>query len=579
MSSSPLTTRNYADKTPCSSPSPPDIPHALYQPKKITDSRRKSLHIWLVGVWPLLLHFLLLLGIFLFMRLYVQRRHFNFNERRPWVKLRNGTEVPWVYYSPLQSDITTILSFALAGLRLVTACWVGSLCWRCAFILMREHGLKHRDLRSMVSYGIMLPSIQTAPRSPNYSSFVIIWIILALTLPVQFSAPILTGSITWESSSHPHRRLSDDTVYIPHTEYGRWNRMVAGHERVLLESAVEHAKFRNILTWGRDSDNSTIRRFILQLNELEVGTRIDSVALPYFSVHKIEWLEEDSEEYKDPQYNVDGVICPKLNITGSSFCPLIKGQMALVPTSYLIYHAGRIHNVVSERRLLVYVPYASFRWKGHCTISDYQGRKLATGYLQGERCLKFAWVSYTAGVVNCNNCTISSDRIVQLKINDVPSPSPGSMIGEALRIMPLVTASIFGEKESFDVAPSWPTFDDMVIGTLTRSYAASWAALNEGIASESLESGYSVSPPASLAVVNMLRLYLWAVLQLLVTLSGALFIYVQANSSDPILGDTTLFAFYADTSAVTSDHEWDEATGGMVHRIEPKGEYLRLKVD
>ncbi|KAF8678796.1 hypothetical protein RHS04_05195 [Rhizoctonia solani] len=532
------------------------------------------------------------------MTLCVSEHHFNINERRPRVKLQNGTEVPWTYQSPLQSDITTLLSFMLAGLRLVAACWIGPLYWRCAFILMREYGLKHQHLQSLVSYGIMLPSIETASRSSNRSNFILIWIILALALPAQFVAPILTGSITWEHSGHPHQHLSNDTILIPEATYDIWNdRMSSGPNvgNTLIDSIVEHAALRTVLTWGRDANNSAIRRFIPELGELGVGSKIDSVVLPYFSVDSIEWLGEYSEEYSDLQYNINRTICPKLNITGSSTCPISQqttGSIVLNPTSYWTDRRGQASDVVAERRLLI-VTGSDWIWgsdKSHvtcviCRVDRYHektdhemiGHEMM-GHYQDGLCVKYAWVSYTAGVVNCYNCSVSSDRIVQLKINDAPSPSPGPMIEEALRIMPLATVPMVLGDGSADIYPLWHTLEDMVIGILSRSYAASWMALNDR-SNHSRPTGYWVSPAASLAVVNMLRLYLWAGFQLLVTLSGVLFIYVQVNSSDSILGNTALFAFYTNTSAVTSDPEWAENTGGMAHRIETEGEYLRLKVN
>ncbi|KAF8706697.1 hypothetical protein RHS03_04779, partial [Rhizoctonia solani] len=525
------------------------------------------------------------------MTLCVNEHHFNINERRPRVKLKNGTEVPWTYQSPLQSDITTLLSFMLAGLRLVAACWIGPLCWRCAFILMREYGLKHQHLQSLISYGIMLPSIETASRSSDRSNFIMIWIVLALALPAQFVAPILTGSITWQPSSHPHQHLNNDTILIAGVDYTIRDDSVSSNLKIdndSINSIVARAPFRTVLTWGRDTDNSSIRRFVPELDELEVGTKIDSVVLPYFLVHRIDWIGEYSEEYSDPRYNISSTICPRLNITGSSICPVsVPGSMVLSPTSDWTDRRVQISDVVNERRLLVMTASEAKievkEFDSTCIIykvDQYHGRihNEVTGRYQDGLCVKYGWVTYTAGVVNCYNCNVSSDRIVQLKINDAPPPSPGPMIEEALRIMSLAAPFMVAGDEAADVNPLWHTLEDMVAGILARSYAISWVGLNDD-RKTSRPTGYSVSPPASLAVVDILRLYLWAGFQLLVTLSGVLFIYVQVNSSDSILGNTALFAFYTNTSAVTSDPEWAENTGGMAHRIETEGEYLRLKVD
>lgn len=152
---------------------------------------RKAAREWATTLWPLVLHCVLTVSIVAFLLSYVNANHFNVKERRAHVQLANGTTVFWPRSAPLQSDITTLLSSSLTLLGLITTAWLGQLVWHCAFMLMEQTGLRPSQLHNMIKYRIH------QPRKGKKRIDLLTAIIIAIVLPANVVAPVLTGSITW----------------------------------------------------------------------------------------------------------------------------------------------------------------------------------------------------------------------------------------------------------------------------------------------------------------------------------------------------------------------------------------------
>ncbi|KAG8739648.1 hypothetical protein FRC10_005350 [Ceratobasidium sp. 414] len=137
--------------------------------------------------------------------------------------------------------------------------------------------------------------------------------------------------------------------------------------------------------------------------------------------------------------------------------------------------------------------------------------------------------------------------------------SEDSVTTEALRMMPDITASL--NLLNTSTPTTWGNIDDYVIDVLGRSYSGGWTALTEylGGSSPPLTSKFTPSVSSSRARVELWRVYLWLGFQFLAIISGMLFIMIQSQTKNRLVGDTTLAAFYLDTTAVprhrSSKHE------------------------
>ncbi|KAH7320560.1 hypothetical protein B0J17DRAFT_685154, partial [Rhizoctonia solani] len=97
---------------------------------------------------------------------------------------------------------------------------------------------------------------------------------------------------------------------------------------------------------------------------------------------------------------------------------------------------------------------------------------------------------------------------------------------------------------------------------------------------QSAYSSYLPSFPGLLALVDHRRVYLWLGFQLLVTVLGIIFLIIQSSRSKyPLIGDTTLTAFYVDTTAIPRSGKDAAYSGDGVLRIEPRGDRLRVRLE
>lgn len=506
------------------------------------------------------------------MRCYVHDNHFNFREREPQVVLADGTTAPFTYYAPLQSDITTLISSLLAILRLITAAWLGPLWWRCAFILMAKTGLKPWQLHTIVSYGI--PTLHMPEGGGRDVDLLIrpISIILAIVLPVHLVAPVLTGSITWTPYNRPVGQPSNSVIAVTAMGEGQWsdwNRYLSRRER----TCVTAAGLANV-AWGRDSQNSPeiLKRVLPSAAQLEMNSTITNVTLPYFSVSKIEWIKDPGSTLTSDQLTLDQA-CSKVTLYPGGECPLVKewNTVALVPDEPAIWtnRSFPSPSYVSETRLMRH--YTHWKQSGDCpppidpSLSD-----INTHRDTWDICYAYAWVTYTAGVSVCNRCRISSFATVQndgdLGVEEDP------MTREALLMMPTVI-SMIGLMGNGSPSSYRGNLTEHVVTLLTRSYTASWTALTNfmGEHSPSLTTTYSAALPVSRALVDLKRVYLWLVIQFLITASGILFIWVQIRTRDPIIEDTTLAAFYLDSSDVYHRGNRDRLKSGALLKLQGDG--------
>ncbi|KDN43888.1 hypothetical protein RSAG8_05881, partial [Rhizoctonia solani AG-8 WAC10335] len=481
---------------------------------------------WSPVMGPLIGHALMAVGITVFMTSYVDHRYFNVERRRPFVKL-GATEVPWAHYAPLQTDITTALSIMLAVLRLMAAST------------------------------------------------------LLVVLPVHLSAPVLTGSIEWKPSNPPRERLSNDTLNTPITRnYEAWNMAMRESDfPTVLKGWVTRASASAFRTWGVDTSNDALKRYNPDFWRLRIDSTVANVTLPYFIIQSIEWIDNPNSTLSSNQFDIVNSVCPKINMTGPD-CPIMAGRaLALVPDTPWTNQSSYSPSKVAERRLMVYKPTVvqsspSGQWE--CM----QGGDLnpdVSAHQEGGNCWKFAWVTYSAGVATYYDCRVPAYGTLQ---NDTALVlQEGYMTAEALRMVPSVINNMLSNEEVEVTLPRWRDPNDYVIGMLTRAYAGAWMTLNDYVGAYSVYTTYSVSPQATRAMVSYHRVYIWLGLQSLVTLSGILFLYIQSQSSTPMIVDTTLAAFHLDSSALHEDGAYKPLWGGGGRKAELEGGFVRVKAE
>lgn len=321
----------------------------------------------------------------------------------------------------------------------------------------------------MISYGIHAP-----PKEGGQAIGRLIWIILAIVLPVHVVAPVLTGTITWV----PHNRVIEhpsDSVISAHavTSEGEWWGW-RGYSPRWQRTCVLAAGLANF-AWERNSPNSIMKRTLPSAARLEINSTISNMALSYFSIRKLEWVEDPQRTLTPRQLDFQDT-CANITLYDGDECALAKelGNAALLSDGPAVWNNKPFppSSIVSETRLVrLYM-----HWRGRDKIpcpSLSNAHPNVSLYDDGNICWAFAWVTYTAGVGVCTRCRVSSYGVVQ---NDEElSVMADHMTSEALFMMPTVISMMVLMNTTIPSLRG--DVDEYVTALLGCSYGASWTAL------------------------------------------------------------------------------------------------------
>ena len=510
--------------------------------------------VWLLLAAPLALHFLAVIVLTIAITSYIDHHDFNLQSRRSLAQI-----------SPLQSDITTAVSCGVTISRLFAAMWSTSTAWRSVFILMEKGGISLDQINRLLTWQFYYDGRRTSSRKAS----LLISIILLASFPSQLSGPILTGSITWTPS---HQFIEGQPINISTSYRIAWStynfsdpRFHLSHDylnKVAYSAEVSTASNLVPIAWplqGSQDDEGTMKRVTSTVAHLPVNSTLKSVTLPYFSVTKLEWI-------KDPWTELPQTLIMSVQNL-SSYNPFYRRDVgptfAMIPRNWSspTPPPAPFAGTVTETRILTGV-YSDSSEGPPCNaqspfgeISNGIGFANITTTFSTEShidaCYIFAWVTYVAGAARCTDCRVTSWLTVQ---NDTSlTVLPDMMTVDALGMMPLV-AKLMTEK-NISVPKAFNNLDAYVSGLLTRSYAAAWTFLmNEYVdkypGRETVETEVQVAVSTSKANVSLGRVLLWLLLNLMFTLSGLLFLFLQTRCSQPVIVDASMAALLLDTSDV-----------------------------
>ena len=508
-------------------PTPFEVPD---KPTIVSHSRtgENITKIWVWATLPLILHFASVLTLVAVVTTYINGHDFNLQSRYALSKA-----------TPLQSDITTAISSGITISRLFAAMWSAATLWRCIFILMGKGGISLEQIDRLLTWQIHMP-----PHLKSSQHFgLLVSIILLAAFPSQFSGPILTGSITW-SSSH---RLTEGqrATDIPSRSLGDLSHSYSDiSDRPMYIQGCAFASAFASTAW-RDSleDERTMKRVIRNIGHLPINSTLKNVTLPYFAITKLEWTRETTK------------VLPPMLDNSSDVNPLNyylgPGTFTIIPDAW----GGAIRpshytGIISETRPIVGI----FK-------DDLFGDKpsnIGCFHIGSPRhCMIFGHVSYVAGAAECRDCRVSSWITVQNDTDLTVVPSEETLY--AISMMPLVGAMLTMQNISLPTQP-FNNLDGYITALLIRSYAGSWIYNRQwGPASRIslLSAGVQIAIPTSRANISLWRVWLWLSLNLLFTVSGLLFLFMQMVSGQQLLGCPPLAVLLLDTTEVY--HKRDRA--------------------
>ena len=529
----------------------PDSLAEIYE--QSTCERHEDIHkLWIRALIPLVGHFIFIIGIATVVFSSIDNQLFNTSLRAPPVTQFDGS-ISHLASRPLQSDITTVLSIALTLMRTATAMWTAATTWRCVFVLMEKKGISLQAINWMTTFRL--------PPKPRTWLGVIVAIILLAAFPAQYSSPILTGSITWEPALKLVQGSQPVTISLSADgqswlSYRRWSDNV---EEVILVAAGAAG-----IAWNNSIENpSTMKRVLRNTQNLPINSILDNVTVPYFTIDAFEWIKDPDSILSD--HDKQAFMRPSVSR------PYISANliMGFIPDGAWGPSTGPSSNftfpsptTISETRILAILHYQA-EGNVSCSSRGYFGG-LPTDvmlykfvYQAGTpketfiECIAYARVTYTAGAAVCRACRFSALTVVQ---NDTPVDlKPDAMTADALVIMPRLLTYMHLTGVS---VPSSSNITNYIIHVLPRSYGAAWTALTDTFASSAmLKTDVMVPVSMSRARVLHWRVYVWVALNLLLTFSGILFIFVQGRCQKPLVVDTSIAAVLLDTSRVLANDQ------------------------
>ncbi|KAJ1303700.1 hypothetical protein OPQ81_008125 [Rhizoctonia solani] len=434
---------------------------------------------------------------------------------------------------------------------------------------MSKRGLPRQELKSILGLGALRPN-----SSWGHYDKTLIGVTLLFNLIASSVAPLLTGSVSWLPSSRLYP-LEPNAPQVDIPYFNRSSPLWTAYNRdvIFRRSILQMALGHSTQAWGREIDKDILKRSIPSTNGLQIGSRLTEVTLPYFSVNSIEWLEA----LPDNSTALD--LLNKL-ISSVNSGPMengdfrvIQGYVGLMPKARWPNSTTRpfpLPDIIQETQLAVFNLGLVKQTPMFFADSSYP-----TLYSTKISQYGFALVNYTAGIARCSNCNISSPSTVQSEKKFL-SPEKDPMTREAMWLAPAVLSTLVTMNSSIPF-PANCSLNDYATALLTRSYSASWSALTGMDGGISQNTTYAPAIPSLKAQVDFVRVYIWLVIQLLVTLSSICFLVIYAMTGSQIVGDTTLTGFYLDTSDVPVSGRAPVFKQGGVLRLRSKGD--RLKVD
>jgi hypothetical protein len=519
------------------------------------------LKLWVLATAPLVGHFLLTILIAITVIHSIDNHAFHISFRKPPVTQFDGTITHSASSRPLQRDITTAISTALTVMPLVSGLWTTAMAWCCTFILMEKAGVTLKDINWITTY--QMPAELRARRG---ITIVIIAIILLLAFPSQLAAPILTGSITWAPGEIMVQGVRPATGITRASDGLAWQNYRGYIEDVRAVSA--RALGVADTAWGGYKAGTTMKRVLSSTSHLPVNSTLNNVTVPYFTVDAIEWIKNPVLNDPNPanridQHDIDAI---QPGALGSSYPYFVATLVAaLIPdggwdppttpfpppskisetrTLWTLYN----HQLDST---LPCVPSTDGYFGGLPSDVHFYKDIQIHGTAKSANCIVFARVTYTAGAAVCESCRLSASTVVEpdTAVQVIEDP----MTFEATTLMPLLSTNMGLGGSS--VSPS-ADITQYINDILPRSYRAAWTALSDYLSTAAtLTTNVTIPVSVSIARVVHWRVYLWVVLNIMLTFSGLLLLFIQYHCKNTLVVDVGMAVFLLDTQRVLEqDH-------------------------
>jgi hypothetical protein len=462
-----------------------------------------------------------------------------------------------------QSDVTSLISFALVLMRLITSAWFTTSAWRGTYILLEKRGMTLTQMRNMVMFH--WPGFSHG-LGPGYTWWTVV--VFFLILPAQLIAPLASGSVSWlpGQSYSPGPNL-EITTAAPGLYWGFFSENVEYRSRAVLRAAARSTTDLAADLFNASSQARTLsQRHVSALSGLPAETTVDQIAMPYISIDSLDWIEDltaiptwvldvvensnnltlDFSQGVNPMTRTDPGTAAVLKNTSWAPYTVFPEPKTFFDERYVAMLVTRANNVdICPSNSSVFGPVGQI--------------SLLSEYLPGTAisCFAVAKVNLSIGKTLCNNCKIVAPSVVQaVSANETLQILPDPLIPIILDMLPEVMG--FMATMNTTSAPTYNNVDHYLRGTIALAYQASWNSLTDLFSDDGKEyatTRVSIAQDVVQASVSVSRIYAWLGLNLLLTVAGLILMWLQSRCYGKTVRDFTLAAILMDPQEILSQDE------------------------
>ena len=547
--------------------------------------REKESH-WAQAFWAnyiIVLHAIAAVAISLLMLTVVDGKLVAFNSEEPWFRRRY-----------LQAeDITTAVSTAITGIRIITGAWAIRSAWRCALILLETQGITLRQFHRIVSW----PAYFLRGSTDAYIAAVV----LLLLVPANIVSPVITGSVGWKGAGV--KVAAEDFQYTGPAiiDNGEWFWYLRNSRTgPINEVLVQHAVSRAGIGWlDRGGGNSRSSRLVTTSpQEMPVNSTISNLTLPFLKIHSISW-DRKTDFWKNITDELDPSVITDSSLTLSRKEPFSSYHLgnAILFDEHFLDNLPSVEITDTPQQAPIPLP-TSFngtkkvavlvgrQWMTNCSplAETIFGNKTSMARIQdlysgkhtetpSENCFLIGTVYFTAGVIR-KEATYIMPRVVEAEADSPATILKDNWVIESLYLLPDVMTKV--SMVNVSQIPTWDNLDGYLEDLIRISYQATWGVLSSRFNTEPLSSTVEGFVPRLQAVVSRPRVIAWYCAQVLVLVSAVLLSVLQRRSSRPISIDTGVVALLVDASPILNKYDATQELSRISYVTRRDGGTVRL---
>lgn len=506
-----------------------------------------------------------------------------------------------VNFQLAQPDVIALVSTVLTLVRALAGAAVTLIGWRMAFLTLGTKGATLAQVDYMVSW-----------RRPPIKGQIALWLVFLLSVPSQFTAPVLQGAINWIPDTRYKLDGSRDVTTPGPSDYWDWTNMFTNNRYYDVMQAVGIASLASSKNFKPFNNSDSIpsipsRRLVPSLLGENINSSVSNISLPFFQAHSLRWAQTADDIGADMGL-LDSVISngsapalsfsdritideeePNLFRIGTDPARLVlvnERKWQAQPkddTGKYQWPQSQVHH--SANWVIVALTY-----NANCSTYFATFGIVNDIYLHDseESCFIFAKLNYTAGVLSCKDCKIVADGVVEAPTNYTGNQTvlPDSLAGTAISMIPEVL--FYTKIANSSLAPTWNNLNGYTVGTLATAYQASWNSLANRFAQDSMDSTeLSVPVEVLRALITSWRIWLWLGLNACLTVSALILACLQQHLRADVMRYPALTALLVDSRSVFEQRtEGFSDVGSLTKhdlstplRLENKGRALGLVVD